>query len=290
MGRLGLVVAGAALVWALDLTPAFAQADSAAGEAPPVTEPVAAPVAAPVTAPAEPTEEMIVVGQREVARKRAAIERDLQEMGYKPIDRGDYTVYRPASVWHPSVLVYDDGFVVIKRTPPRFEPPIAGSSNMRYLACLPPFTPMCVRLGGWMVSDKKLTAQKARVANALDPEVDAWQAAIVRYASAVRVGQEVPNLLTASWEEGAPLEAGGPTLPDPADRRAAILEFWATRADTPEGAAVRQVTGDFIQYVIQDSPFPATAEEIQAAEARCGCGASVLDDAAPSPADATQAP
>lgn len=271
---------------ALLLFTALNAATAAAVDGPPPQEPPQQPP--PQDPPAEPapaepatpgvgaSEEMIVHGQREIARRRAEINADLLEMGYRAKDKGEVTVYRPDSVWHPSVLVYDDGFVVLKRTPPRFDPPIQGSSNLRYLACVPPFTPMCLRLGGWMVSEKKLTPQKARVADALDADVDAWQAAIIRQANAVRVGQEVPDMLTATWEQGAPLEPGGATLEDPVARRAAILEFWASRADTAEGAAVRAVTGDFIRYVVQDSPWPATPDEIAATEARCGCGASIL--------------
>lgn len=261
---------------ALLALPAMGQDDAdaePAAETPPPSPP-------PALAPG-PTEEMIVVGAREIARRRAEIDQDLRDMGYKAKDKGDVTVYRPASVWHPSVLVYDDGFVMLKRTPPRFDPPIAGTSNLRYLACLPPFTPMCLRLGGWMVSPTKLTPQKAKVAEAIDPEVDAWQAAIIRHANAVRLGQDVPNRLTATWEQGAPLEDGGPSLPDPVARRQAILEFWATRADTAEGAAVREVTGDFIRYIIQDSPWPASPDEIAATEARCGCAASILAEPTP---------
>ena len=268
---------------------AFGQEPAAADPQLSGEEPAAQESAAAPTTPA-PSEEMIVLGQREIARRRAEINRDLLEMGYHAKDKGDVTIYRPDSVWHPSVKVYDDGFVVLKRTPPRFEPLIGGTSNLRYLTCIPPFTPMCLRMSGWMVSEKKLTPQKARVAAALDPDVDAWQAAIARQATVVRVGQEVPDLLTASWEQGAPIEPGGEALPDPAARRAAILEFWATRADTPEGAAVRAVTGDFIRYVVQDSEWPATPEEIAAAEARCDCGASILAPPEPPEEDGSGKP
>ena len=45
------------------------------------------------------------------------------------------------------------------------EPPgqQSESNKLRYLWCLPPFTPMCLRMGGQIVSMAKLDPQKARV-------------------------------------------------------------------------------------------------------------------------------
>jgi len=233
------------------------------------------------TAEDTPDEQIIVIGRREIARRRAEIDRDLKKLGYAARDRGDVTVYRPDVYWHPSVWVYDDGFVVVKRSPVRFEPPIEGSSPLRYLACLPPFTPMCVRLAGQTINKRKLEPQKAEVVYAIQPEVRAWQEALAHQATSVRVGQEVPALLVGTWERGEPMDPGGPTLPTPVDRRRAILTFWATRADTEEGSAVRAVVSDFVRYVVQESDTPATPAEIGAAEAMCACGALLPAQAPP---------
>ena len=219
-----------------------------------------------------PDEQIIVVGRREIARRRAEIDHDLKKLGYTPKDRDGVTVYRPEVYWHPSVWVYDDGYVIVKRSPVRFEPPIAGSSPLRYLACLPPFTPMSVRMAGQTINKRKLEPQKAEVVYTIQPEVRAWQEALAHQATSLRVGQEVPALLVGTWDRGEPMEPGGPSLPTPAERRQAILTFWATRADNEEGTAVRGVVSDFVRFVVQESETPATAEEIAAAEARCGCG------------------
>ncbi len=236
------------------------------------------------------SEEIIVFGRREIARRRAELDRDLRKMGYKAKDREGVTVYRPESAWKPSVFVYDDGYVILRRSPPRFESYVEGQSNLRYLACIPPFTLMCIKLGGVLVSERKLTPQKMEVVDAIQPRLKAWQGAISRDVMSTRLGQEIPSMLVATWERGEPTEPGEPALPTPEQRRVAILEFWATRADTPEGAAVRAVVSDFVRLVIQESDTPATPAEIAAAEAQCLCGPLLGGDPAAGPSELAPAP
>lgn len=261
-----------------------ARADDGASTAPP-------DAAADEDAPADdgPDEEIIVLGRREIARRRAALDRDLKEQGYKAKDREGVTVYRPEVYWKPSVFVYDDGYVILRRTPPRFEPYVAGTSNLRYLACIPPFTVMCVKLSGWLVSERKLTPQKNEVISSIQPEVRAWQGAISHDVMTVRLGTEIPSLLVGTWERGEPMEPGEPGLPTVEERRRAILRFWATRADTPEGDAVRAVVADFFELVVQESDNPATPDEIAAAEALCACG-ELLPKSPPTPRSALPEP
>lgn len=224
-------------------------------------------------------EEIIVLGRREISRRRAELDRELKAMGYKVREREGVTVYRPEISWKPSVHVYDDGYVILRRSPPRFESYIDSESNLRYLACIPPFTIMCIKIGGVTVSQRKLAPQKAEVIGAIQPEIRAWQGAISREVMSIRLGSEVPALLVATWETGAPTEPGEAPAPTIEERRRAILRFWATRADTEEGDAVRAVVADFIMLVIQESDTPATAAEIAAAEAQCRCGPLVRDPA-----------
>lgn len=260
---------GTALILGLGL---LLQVGHARAEDAPATDPTGEAEAVEGEEEAGPTEEIVVLGRREIARRRAEIDRDLKRLDYTARDREGVTVYRPADPWHPSVWVYDDGYVIIKRSPVRFEPPLPGDSRLRYLACLPPFTPLCIRLAGQLVSERKLTPRKAAVITAIQPEIKAWQGALAGAAMAERLGQEIPAQLVATWEHGEPLEPGGAPLPSAEARRVAILAFWATRADTEEGDAARAVIADFVRYVIQDSETPATPAEIAAAEARCACG------------------
>ena len=251
---------------ALASAPAWAQDPPAPAPAPPPASPVGAVEPEPG--------ELIVYGDLEIARARADVVRDLKALGYKSGKRKDgYTVYRPESPWRPSVRVYDDGFIVLKRTPPRFMPPGDPNKKINYLWCVPPFTPMCLRIGGVVVSKRKLQPQKARVANALEPELRDWRAAVAAKAMAERVGETLPDQLDALWGEGVALDPQAPRVVAPADRRAAILELWRSRTCTPEGAQVREVVALFLAFEVQASPFPVTRAEARRAQSDHPCGA-----------------
>ena len=260
---------------------------AAAGDA---VEPTEAGEPAPEEPPPPANEEIVVFGSREVARRRQLLDNELRRQGYKAgIHRDDRVVYRPETPWHPTVVVYDDGFVVLKRSPVRFEPPIDGRSNLRYLACIPPFTPMCFRIGGQVVSQAKLAPAKARVAEGIDDESDAWQSAIASTAMRYRIETALPAELDALWTAGEPFEPG-PLLPTPDERRAAILAFWASRADTPEGDAVRDAVELFLSYEVQSSPFAAGPDELAAASSACRCGRDLAERLAPPTDDAPDTP
>ena len=174
-----------------------ARAEGPAIDAPPAPPPApAAPKEAEAGAAeagaAEATggEEIIVFGQLQVAKARKKLDRDIRELGYRNGEKkGDHTVYRPQSAWRPTVVVYDDGFVVLRRTRPRFEPWVKGKTKLVWLSCIPPFTLMCIKLSGWLVSPARLQPQKARVANGIDPELRGWREAPRRAST---VGSAMP--------------------------------------------------------------------------------------------------
>ena len=222
-------------------------------------------------------EEIIVYGERDVARKRAILERDLRRLGYTAHDKDGYTVYRTDAPWEASIVLYDQGFMLVKRSPVRFEPPVQGHSALRYLWCVPPFTPLCIRPGGQLIGKRKLQGDKTRTYDAIKTDELAWQKALQAQGDHQRINEELPRQLVSTWDSGAPIEQWGPDLPTPDARRAAILDLWATRADTPEGAEARAVIGDFVRFEIQSSDHPASPDEIAAAEAKCACDQHVLE-------------
>ena len=126
------------------LAAAFAR-PTAAGEVPDQADESGLPpqqAPAPAEVPPAPEvqqevqEEIVVFGELEVARRRALVARDLRGLGYRAGRREqDRTVYRPAEPWRPTVVVHDEGFVVVKRSPVRFEPWLRGRSKLRYLSC-----------------------------------------------------------------------------------------------------------------------------------------------------------
>lgn len=236
-------------------------------------------------------DELVVYGDLIVAQKRRALDRRLRASGYRAGKRKDgKTVYEPEAVWKPTVVVHDDGFVVMRRSRVRFEPWAKGRSKLVWVSCIPPFTLMCIRLGGRMVSPARLEAQKERTLAAMDKPLDDWQAALMATGMQKRVQQELPDQLDRLWADGTRLDnAPGEPLPTPEQRRQAMLDFWADRSCTPEGAQVREVVALFLEYEVQPSPWPVTAAELAAAQAAHRCG-DVLNLTVSAPLDATEPP
>jgi len=208
-------------------------------------------------------EEIVVYGELEVVRRRRSLDRRIRATGYRPgVKKEDRTIYRPEAVWKPTVVVYDDGFVVMKRSRVRFEPWVKGRTKAVWLSCIPPLSLMCIRLSGRLVSPARLSAQKGRTMDAMDAPLDAWQEAIASNATRERLDRQIPDELEALWTAGVPMGGVGEPVEGPDARRSAILMFWAGRACTREGAAAREVAALFLEYEVQASPFPLTEQEV----------------------------
>jgi hypothetical protein len=225
--------------------------------------------------PAESRESMVVTGKEtitvydmRIAERRQAIVKELRSLGYTQVKRKDgRAVFRSNVAWHPDVLLYDDGFMIMRRTPPRFEPPDAPGIWGGPLPCL--LILPCTHIGGVLVSRAKLEPQKSEVAIATHDEVEAWRSAIVDDAMRERLSVGIPEMLDAIWLGGTGPD--GESLPTPEDRRKALLDFWATRADTPEGDEAQEITAAYIEQVVETSDTPLTDAEVAAAEGTCGC-------------------
>ena len=235
-----------------------------------------------------PVEEIIVHGEMEIQRKRAKVIQNLRHLGYREVRQKDgRSIMRPAAPYKPTVVVDDDAWIHVKRSPVRVDPPGKKDNKLRYLWCLPPFTitAACVQVGGQVIGERKLAHFKGDVARATDYEVRQWRGAVIAHAMDKRLGEEIPDMLDRIWEEGKTDEVDETLLPSPFDRREAIFEFWASRSCVPEGEAVRIVTADFITEVIQHSEHPATSEEIEKANTQQRCS-----DAEALPIESTATP
>jgi hypothetical protein len=233
------------------------------------------------------SEEMIVTSESLIARRRQAVINNLKALGYRKKKTEDgRTTYSPTIPWKPTVIVDDDAYIILKRTPVRIDPPGERGSKLRYLWCLPPFTitKACIQTSGMTVGTRKLAHAKETVVRATHPELRRWRAAVIAKAMDKRVNTEVPDLLDDIWERGLPAGEDGPRLLDPAERRAAILQLWSSRSCTPEGAKVRTVVADFVRYEVQASDTPASTEEIAQANAANPCD-DKLPPAAPGQLD-----
>jgi hypothetical protein len=229
-------------------------------------EPAPAPAPAPEPEPAPVSEEVIVYGQLRVEQARAAVVQRLEDMGYteEVVDLGDRVVYRHAAAWHGEVVLHDDGWMVVQRQPMRVEgrrmPWADRDTPLAWVGChLWPW--LCVRISGGSYSHRKWMAVETATVQALHEPVRTWGDRVADLNTERKI-DGLPARLQALWEQGAPL-SGDEALPTYAQRRAALLEFYASRTDTVWGDAVRDAVAAFLRAVVQRSDEPLTAEEIE---------------------------
>jgi hypothetical protein len=223
--------------------------------------------------------EIIVFGELELHRRRLQLETDLRQLGYRPeIRKEGKSIYRPETHWKPSYIVHDSGHVELRRTPPRFEPWIEGrkDNKWRYISCIPPFTPMCIRASGWVVSKRRLQHSKTELVERTYPSVLSWQEAVAELATEQRLSEDIPDILSGIWEEGRHWQSED-RLETPEERRNTLSKFLSTRNCTPEGLAAKEVVLLFIEEEVQSSGFPFSKAEMEALTEASKC-AKDLDD------------
>ncbi len=201
-------------------------------------------------------EEITVYGQREVDRRRSVLDRQLENNGYRQGKRkGDKVVYRPETVWHPSVVVYDSGWVDLRKTPPRFEPWIGGrpDNKWRYLSCIPPFGLMCIRASGWLITKRRAQHSKTEVIESNIETIQYWQESVIGLATQERLDIQLPNELDRLWHN-----------PDfeRAEKIEQMVSWWSTRTCTPEGQAAANIIADYLAYEVHPS-VPISTETQQ---------------------------
>lgn len=228
-----------------------------------------APDAAPDPDPGPPvSEEITVVGQA-VEQARQQVVAKVQELGYDKVKRkDDRTVFRdPDKAYHGKVVLYDDGRLATARTGPsgRKLDPIPGTRVRPYFLCVvDPF--FCVHAGAWSVGPRKWRQYEDRVAEATAEPLRTLGDRLADQALIGRL-ERLPDALDALWSAGTPID-GGASLPTYEERRAALLEFWDTRTDSPWGAEVQDLVAGFVRAVVQTGDHPFTAGEQAAFEAR----------------------
>jgi len=220
-------------------------------------------------------ETIVVTDEAEVRRRQEAFVKELKSLGYKAKrDKDGRTVYVSETPWKPKVIVDDDGWMVLKRRPIVFTDPDLpdhwwfSDTPIEYVTCV--VAPhLCIRMGGLVISKKKLTHHKAAVVNSTQAEMTEWGDAIADHALSERIYTEIPEQLDQVWYEGIGPE--GQALASWEERRGWILELWMSRTDNRWGDAARESIEGYMIYVIQDSQTPYSAEEIAAANARRKC-------------------
>ena len=204
----------------------------------------------------EADEEIIVYGKREVDRRRRILDAELESSGYRQGKRkGDKVVYRPETVWHPSVVVHDSGWVDLKKTPPRFEPWIGGhpDNKWRYLSCIPPFGLMCIRASGWLITKRRAQHSKTAVVDNHIETIQYWQESVVGMATQQRLEVQLPDELDRLWQSNAFSQS---------EKTEQLVQLWHSRTCTPEGNAAAGIISEFLTYEVHpESPIPSVTLE-----------------------------
>lgn len=215
----------------------------------------------------EAPEEIVVYGELQVTKARAAVVQQLTDMGYdaEVIDRGNAVVYRHHDPWKGEVVLYDDGWMQVKRQPMYVEgrqmPWARRNTPLAWAGCvLWPW--LCVRMGGALYGERKWRQVEDDSVYLLDPKVRNLGDKIADLATGTTV-DGLPDRLQLLWDRGIPLTSpSDPLLATPAERRRAIFEYWASRTDTAWGDQVRDAVEAFCMGVVQRSDDPYTPDEL----------------------------
>lgn len=244
-----------------------------AAELPPPVPEVAAPPASAeeVVDPSLVAGEEILVWGERVSRARAKLDQDLRTYGYRLRRTRDGTaIYgrRGQDNWKPKVLVSQSGVVMFKDPFIVVSSPVARgaasetSESAPGLVNSPSGQPdrgsISIGFPIRIPKQKLQDQEKGRVMEVIGPDIQELNAALAGEGEA-KLLTELPARLDRLWEEGTGWE--GMSYADAAARRAALLELYATRADTRAGRAARQMIQDFVVEVVQSSPTPLTDEE-----------------------------
>ncbi len=246
-------------------------------------------------------ETIVVYDDSRILEARRALEARLAELGWMfHHNQGDDKVYAPTGAenrWLGTAVISPDGELTFKMpvlravrdaqaNAPMDGTPSAltqdwdwssGGPRLGSLDAPPPTLRIGLRL---VMSPEKQESARARLLE--DVRSELFQ--LRRTVQLVRFHQDVvtalPDRLDALWLDGVPLEGDAP-LQTLAARRRAMLDHWATRADTEEGDVIRSLIADYFEGVVQGSDAPLTADEIGAAEALAARPLFPVADVAP---------
>lgn len=218
-------------------------------------------------APAEDDDHVVIVyGDHLVEQARRRLLEDLAWEGYTEVeDRGDHLRVRHPAAWKGEILLYDDGWIRMKRQPLQVvapEVPWAEENTPLAWATCVVYPPACIRAGGITVGRRKWMAQQHRTLQSVQPDLAALGDRVAdRHVE--QTVNDLPTRLEALWLEGVPLDGVVP-LETPEERKAALLAFWDSRTDTIWGDRVRLAVEAFVRSEVQGTPDAFTVEEVAA--------------------------
>lgn len=223
------------------------------------------------------------VGPEAIAEARDGVIDALRPLGWTAIRKGDVIVFKPPRAWLGRARMYSDGrFDFRRRVLVIADPPATpqqvfvsqAAPEPAYAAPITASVPVAI-----LPSRRKISPHWEAAATAMWPALTNYRDVIGATATEERLAA-LPGQLDALWQQGTPLYGDAP-LPDPASRRAALLDLWATRSATPEGRATAALVEAYLAEIVDRSATPTTPDERAAAEARRAEVRAADPDAAP---------
>lgn len=234
-----------------------ADASPTVPDLPPPPPEIAADASPPPDEPADET--VYIYGNRAVQKAREELTLKLRSEGYTRHERqGNVTIYKNTIPYHPQVIVHDDGWIYLRRQPPRIHSPghsFADQGNkLNYLWCIPTLGTACVSVGGWAIGERKLSRLQGDVLDATRTEVETLNTAVMREHLLHRLNVDIPSDLARIWTDDS--------LP-PDMRHAILYTYWDLRTDGEAGDAARGAIRAYLIGVVQASKDPITTEELR---------------------------
>lgn len=217
---------------------------------------------------------IIVYGDLLVEQARQELISQLRDEGYTElIDKGDHLILRNQAAWKGDVLIYDDGWVQMKRQPLQVDSPelpyAHQGSALAWAHCVI-FPTICVKPGGWTLTRRRWLGVEDGTMGSIASDAQIYGDRVADRSVDQRANG-LPAKLEALWNDGTPLVGDGPALATPAERKGALLDYWESRTDTVWGDRVRASIDAFVRAEVQTSDAPFTADEIAAFNARRHC-------------------
>jgi hypothetical protein len=225
-----------------------------------------APQDPPVTATSDEIAfEMLIVGEHVVAARRAKVIRKMEELGYKARERRDGTVsFTPPETWMGRGRLWKTGELTFTMPAVSFDeagPPAAQAPAVD--TNMPP--PIAGQATFNLPSPTAQRNLQANVRAEVAPLLEGYREALRLRGFGVYL-ETLPDRMSALWETGIGLDQS--PLATHHDRKIALLDFWATRTDTPEGRATSRTVEAFLRNVVQESEHPITPAEAAEAQSR----------------------
>ncbi|HHO52810.1 MAG TPA: hypothetical protein ENK18_18525 [Deltaproteobacteria bacterium] len=225
-------------------------------------------------AQADPVLEITVWGRLAIDRAEDDIVNTLEEMGYSARRRGDDIVFRPPRGWM-GAAIFSDGQLTFRRAVAGLQPLPTElyTTDPRRTTSLtsPNGQPMEPSVGAgpslWFLpARRKLKPHQSAVLEAVHEPLVHYRAVVARTELEEQISA-LPDRLDALWSEGTPL-SGSTILETYEERRAHVLDYWASRALTPQGDRVCRAVEAWLEAVVQHSDHPLTDAERSTYEAR----------------------